>query len=83
MFVDRDESGNVKGVYACQQHDGQEELTDGAPEVLAFIDRPRRLAAEAASARALLIRRADTLAASSSTDDKLEALKIRLELTGG
>lgn len=83
MFVDRDSDGTITGSYVSAQREGQEEVADDAAELLAFLDRPRRQSEATASSRALLARRADSLAASDSIDDKLEALKIRLELLGG
>lgn len=41
MFVERDDQGKIKGVYAVKQPGvAEEELRDDAPEVLAFIDPP-------------------------------------------
>ncbi len=39
MFVDRDQANAVKGVYAVSQHEGQEELPDDDPEVVACLER--------------------------------------------
>lgn len=29
-FVDRNQDGSIRGVYACQQHDGQESVAEAA-----------------------------------------------------
>lgn len=35
-FIDRDETEKIKGVYACQQHKGQEWIIEDAKELLEF-----------------------------------------------
>lgn len=35
-FIDRDESGKIKGIYACKQREGQEYVEDDSEEVALF-----------------------------------------------
>jgi hypothetical protein len=37
MFVDRDDTGNVTGVYASSQYEGQEELSNDHADILAYL----------------------------------------------
>lgn len=83
MFVDRNPDGSLRGIYAAAQYEAQEEIADDSPEIAAFRDAIGSLGKGRDDLRGLQRRRADSLAASDSIDDKLEALKIRLELLGG
>ncbi len=40
-YIDRDETGKIKGVYTPRQHEGQEWIADDAPEVGAFMEGDR------------------------------------------
>lgn len=40
MFVSRREDGSIFGAWSTAQYDGQEELPDTHPDVVAFRDRP-------------------------------------------
>jgi len=35
-FIDRDETGQIIGSYFCRQRDGQEEVANGHPQLVAF-----------------------------------------------
>lgn len=79
MFVDR-VNGTVTGVYARSQYDGQEQIADDSPELVAF-QTPALDGTDAS--RALVTRRAADLAASPDLADQIEGLKLRLQLLGG
>lgn len=38
MFIGRRQDGSIYGLWTVKQWDGQEELPDGAAEVVAFVD---------------------------------------------
>jgi hypothetical protein len=40
MFVARRQDGSIFGAWTVQQFQGQEELQDGAPELIAFLNPP-------------------------------------------
>lgn len=42
MFVGRKEDGSIYGLWTVRQWDGQEELADDNPEVVAFTEDQRR-----------------------------------------
>jgi len=81
-FVLRDGAGKVCGVFANRQEDATEELAADDAEIVAFFA-PKPADDGPDKERALQRRRADDLAKSPNIDDKLEALRIRLELLGG
>lgn len=37
-FIDRDETGKIKGVYTLRQYEGQEWIKEDNPEVTAFLN---------------------------------------------
>ena len=39
-FIDRAPDGRVKGMYFCRQYEGQEEVENGHPDLLAFQHQP-------------------------------------------
>ena len=58
-YVDRDANGNINGVYACEQREGQELLADDNADVFAFVNRaPNRSLANGAAIKNLSINRA-------------------------
>jgi hypothetical protein len=38
MFVERDNDSKINGSYHSRQYEGQEEVADSAPELVAFLD---------------------------------------------
>jgi len=35
-YIDRDDAGKIKGVYACRQREGQESVAEDSPEMVNF-----------------------------------------------
>jgi hypothetical protein len=83
MFVDRDDSGTITAMYACQQRDDQEELPDDAADIAAFRHRFSAIAERAESDRTLVQGRIADLENSDDLRQQIEALKLRLSLIGG
>jgi len=39
-FIDRNPDTSIRGYYTARQHDGQEEIADNHPDVIAFLNPP-------------------------------------------
>lgn len=83
MFVDRNPTGAITGLFMCAQYDGQEELPDENAEVVAFKRSFETQMEEGENARALTQRRIADLESSDDLFKQVEALRLRLSLVGG
>ena len=43
-YIDRDKEGNIRGIYACKQREGQEYIADDSPDMIAYEAEQKKIA---------------------------------------